>query len=123
MVLLRPSQDEVLYLCGPESTVSASSTDSFYLKKYGIGVVTIQSDTANGMRERKDKLIMGCDRGENYKKKNEYAKSYDGNYTMKVRCPFRLRSVPSSIDRKVMVICEMHNHRLNKDLEGTYWTV
>ncbi|CAI8612974.1 unnamed protein product [Vicia faba] len=87
-------------------------------KNHGIVVVINRFDYANGLRERKDKLIMGCDKGGNYKNKNESLKPSDGNYTMKVRCPFRLRSVPSGIGWKVMVRCGMHNHRLDKDLEG-----
>lgn len=35
----------------------------FVGKQHGIVVVTIHSDTVNGMIGRKDKLIMGCERG------------------------------------------------------------
>ncbi|XP_058772558.1 uncharacterized protein LOC131646563 [Vicia villosa] len=87
-------------------------------RTHGVVVVTIQSDSANGMRGRKDKLIMGYDRGGNYKKKNEVVASFDGNYTMRLRCPFRLRSAPSGISWKVVVKCGMHNHRLDKDMLG-----
>lgn len=40
----------------------------------------VHSDTANDKRDRKDKLIMGCERGENYKRKNtfESSKSSEG---------------------------------------------
>ncbi|XP_058733798.1 uncharacterized protein LOC131605466 [Vicia villosa] len=37
---------------------------------------------------------------------------------MKVKCPFRLRYVPSGIGSNVIIRCEMHNHKLSKDLEG-----
>lgn len=37
---------------------------------------------------------------------------------MKVKCPFRLRSVPSGSGWKVMVRCGLHNHKVSKDLEG-----
>ncbi|XP_058762437.1 uncharacterized protein LOC131635808 [Vicia villosa] len=61
---------------------------------------------------------MDCDRGGNYKKKNEVATPFDGNYTMRLRCPFRLRFVSSGIGWKVVVKCGMHNHRLDKDMLG-----
>ncbi|XP_058741131.1 protein FAR1-RELATED SEQUENCE 5-like [Vicia villosa] len=61
---------------------------------------------------------MGSDREGNYKKKNEVAIPSYGNSTMRLRCPFRLRSVPSGIGWKVVVKCGMHNHRLDKDLVG-----
>ncbi|XP_058739140.1 uncharacterized protein LOC131611031 [Vicia villosa] len=61
---------------------------------------------------------MGYDRGGNYKKKNEAAAPSDGNYTLRLRCPFRLRSAPSGIGWKVVVKCGMHNHRLDKDMLG-----
>ncbi|XP_058733650.1 protein FAR1-RELATED SEQUENCE 5-like [Vicia villosa] len=70
------------------------------------------------MRERNDKLIMGCDRGGNYKKKHEDATPSNDNSTMRLRCPFRLRSVPSGIGWKVVVKCGMHNHILDKDMLG-----
>ncbi|XP_058783719.1 uncharacterized protein LOC131658444 [Vicia villosa] len=57
---------------------------------------------------------MGCERGGNYKKKN-YS---DGSYSMKVKCPFMLRSVPSGSSLKVKVRCGFHNHILVKDLYG-----
>ena len=37
---------------------------------------------------------------------------------MKVKCPFRMRSMSSGSDCKVLVRCELHNHKLSKDLEG-----
>ena len=38
---------------------------------------------------------MGCDRGGNYKKKNKAPTPSDDTYSMKVKCPFRMRSIPS----------------------------
>ncbi|XP_058733832.1 uncharacterized protein LOC131605502 [Vicia villosa] len=87
-------------------------------KNHGIVVVTIQSDSVNGKRERKHKLIMGCDRGGNHKKKNEVVAPSDGNSTMRLRCPFRLGSVPSGIGWQVGVKCGMHNHKIDKDMLG-----
>lgn len=37
---------------------------------------------------------------------------------MKVKCLLRLRSAPNSSGWKVIVRCELHNHKLSKDLEG-----
>lgn len=37
---------------------------------------------------------------------------------MKVKYPFRLRSMPSGSGWKVIVRCELHTHKLSKDLEG-----
>ena len=39
-------------------------------KQYRIIIVIVRSHTANGIRGRKDKLIVDCERGGNYKKKN-----------------------------------------------------
>ncbi|XP_058764157.1 uncharacterized protein LOC131637575 [Vicia villosa] len=112
--------DEVLYLCGSEPIFESRDKVLEWAcaigRTHGVAVVTIRSDSANGMRGRKDKLIMGCDRGGNYKKKNEVAAPSDGNYTMRLRCPFRLRSASNGIGWKVVVKCGMHNHRLDKDM-------
>lgn len=79
----------------------------------GIIVVIVCSDTANDMRGRKDKLIMGCERGGNYKKDVIL-----GSYNMKVKYPFMMRYVPSGGDWKDMVMCWFLNHILSKDLDG-----
>ncbi|XP_058742600.1 uncharacterized protein LOC131615116 [Vicia villosa] len=84
------------------------------VKQHGIIVVTIRSDTSNGIRGRKDKSIIGCERGGNYKRKNVY----EGSYSMKVKCPLMLRSVSSGGGWKVTVRCGFHNHILAKDLDG-----
>ncbi|XP_058726885.1 uncharacterized protein LOC131598283 [Vicia villosa] len=131
--------DELLYLCGPEPTALASSTDScsdltqYFIfesrdkvrewlhaigRTHDVAVVTIRPDYANGMRGRKDKLIMDCDRGGDYKMKNVAAAPSDGNYTIRLNCLFRLRSALSGIGWKVVVRCRMHNHRLDKDMLG-----
>lgn len=67
--------------------------------------MTVSSDTANGKRGRKDKLIMGCERGRDYKSKNAYeiSKSSEGIYIMKLKYPLRLRSAPSGSGWKVIV--------------------
>ncbi|XP_058775604.1 uncharacterized protein LOC131649878 [Vicia villosa] len=66
------------------------------------------------MRVKKDKLIISCERGRNYKKKVVVA----GNYTMKMKCPFIMRSMPSGSGWKVMVKCGFHSHILANDLNG-----
>lgn len=57
---------------------------------------------------------MGNERGENYKKKFVVA----WNYTMKVKCPFMLKFMPSESNWKVTVRCGFHNHMLATDLNG-----
>lgn len=44
-------------------------------KQHGIIVVNVLSDTANGKRGRKDKLIVGYERGGNYKRNNAFESS------------------------------------------------
>ncbi|XP_058772442.1 uncharacterized protein LOC131646426 [Vicia villosa] len=62
---------------------------------------------------------MGCERGGNYKRINafETTNSSDGIYSMKVKCAFRLRSIPSGINWKVIVKYRTHNHIVDNDLE------
>ncbi|XP_058746676.1 uncharacterized protein LOC131619615 [Vicia villosa] len=88
-------------------------------KRHGI-VVNVRSDFANGMLGRKDKLIMGCEREGNYKRRNVYERNNSSKniYSMKVKSPLRLRYVPNGIGWKVIVRCGMHNHKLSKDLES-----
>lgn len=59
--------------------------------------MTVRSDTVNGQGGRKDKLILGCEGGGNYKRKNtsKSSKSSKGTYSMKVKWLFKLRFVPS----------------------------
>lgn len=66
-------------------------------KQHGIIVVIVRSDTANEMRGKRDKWIMDCERGENYKRNNtsEINISLEDIYSMKVKCSFRLRYVSS----------------------------
>src|SRR4051812_12973102 len=63
---------------------------------------------------------MCYEREENYKRRNasETTNSSDDIYSMKVKCSFRLRSIPSGPSWKVVVRCRMHNHRVDNDLEG-----
>ncbi|XP_058783489.1 uncharacterized protein LOC131658179 [Vicia villosa] len=121
----------MLQLCGPDPggflvdftpffttdticfTYNILAWAQFIDKQHNIIVVTIRSDTANEMRGRKDKLIMYCERGGKHKNKNVI----EGNYTMKVKCSFKLRYVPSESNQKVTIKCGFHNHILAKDLD------
>ncbi|XP_050876919.1 protein FAR1-RELATED SEQUENCE 5-like [Lathyrus oleraceus] len=63
---------------------------------------------------------MDCERGGNYKRKNvsESNNSSGDVYRIKVKCPFRLRSVSIDSGWKVIVWCGLHNHKLYEDLKG-----
>ncbi|XP_050909420.1 protein FAR1-RELATED SEQUENCE 5-like [Lathyrus oleraceus] len=63
---------------------------------------------------------MDCERRGNYKRENasKSSKSSEGIYSMKVKCPFRMRSASSGSGWKVMVRCELHNHKLSEHLDG-----
>ncbi|XP_058726382.1 protein FAR1-RELATED SEQUENCE 5-like [Vicia villosa] len=64
---------------------------------------------------------MDCEKRRKLQKKknaSETISSSDGIYSKKVKCSFRLRSIPSGSDWKVVVRCGMHNHRVENDLEG-----
>ncbi|XP_058774347.1 uncharacterized protein LOC131648622 [Vicia villosa] len=54
---------------------------------------------------------MGCERGGNYKRRyaSEITNSSDGIYSMKVKCQFRLRYIPSGPSWKVDNDLEGHN--------------
>ncbi|XP_050875265.1 uncharacterized protein LOC127078894 [Lathyrus oleraceus] len=62
---------------------------------------------------------MDCERGGNYKRKNasENNNSSKDIYSMKVKCPFRLRYVANDSGWKVMIRCGLHNHKLSKNLD------
>lgn len=68
-------------------------------KHHGIIVVNVCFDTTNGLKWRKDKFIMGCERDGNYKSQN----SSQVTFSRKFKCPFMLRYVSSDSDRKVTV--------------------
>ncbi|XP_027189060.2 uncharacterized protein [Cicer arietinum] len=85
-------------------------------RQNGILIVTIRSDKANGIRGRKDKLILGCERGGRYK--SESKKSVTCSH--KENCPFTLRCVPLSVGEgwKISVRCGTHNHELLDTVTG-----
>nr|XP_027188705.1 uncharacterized protein LOC113785823 [Cicer arietinum] len=85
-------------------------------RQNGILIVTIRSDKANGIRGRKDKLILGCERGGRYK--SESKKSVTCSH--KENCPFTLRCVPLSGGEgwKISVRCGTHNHELLDTVTG-----
>jgi len=57
---------------------------------------------------------MGCEIGENYKKKN----FCQGTFSMKVQCSFMLRFVSSGSGLKVKVRLGFQNHEIAMDLDG-----
>lgn len=65
------------------TNISLSGWTQSIGKQNGIIVVIFCSNNTNGIRGRKDKLIMYCKRGGDYKKKN----SSQGIFAMKVKCP------------------------------------
>lgn len=79
-------------------------------KQYGIIVVTVNFDISNGKRDSKDKLIMSFEIWGDYIRKNvsESNNSSEDIYSMKVKCPFRPRSVASGSGWKVMVRCTLY---------------
>lgn len=82
-------------------------------RQHNIIVVTICSDTTDGLRARNDKLILGCEKGENYKNKGKSKVTCSRS----VVCFFRLRSVPYGCGWYIKVRCGIHNHRLIDDLD------
>ncbi|GAU37422.1 hypothetical protein TSUD_395410 [Trifolium subterraneum] len=75
-----------------------------------VSIIITRSDKKNGVRERNDKLILGCDRGGKY----DTSQSSTSTASKKCNCPFKLRATPS-IDGsgwKVQVQCGVHNHGL-----------
>lgn len=66
------------------------------------------------VKEGEYKLIMGCERGRNYK--NE--KSSQVTCSRRFNWPFKLRYVPSGSGWNIMTICGIHNHDQSKDLGG-----
>ncbi|XP_017438157.1 uncharacterized protein LOC108344203 [Vigna angularis] len=81
-------------------------------------MVTIRSNKATGQPGRKTFVLLGCERGEKYRK---YKPDQPSTYgTRKCECPFQLRGKPSSNGDEwiLQVICGYHNHDLAKTLVG-----
>ncbi|XP_073219630.1 uncharacterized protein [Cicer arietinum] len=83
-------------------------------RENGILIVIIRSDKATGKRGRKEKLILGCERGGRYKSKSTVTCSHKEN------CPFTLRCIPLSVGEgwKISVRCGTHNHDLLDTVTG-----
>ncbi|CAK8563604.1 unnamed protein product [Lathyrus sativus] len=81
-----------------------------------VTIIITRSDTKTGERERSDKVIFGCDRGEKYKEIDSETQSA----TKKCGCPFKIRSTSSrdGCGWKIDVKCELHNHDLPDRFEG-----
>jgi len=60
---------------------------------FGFVIVILRSDTANGQRERKTCVLLGCERGGKYR---QYKKDLDVTKSeiRKCDCPFKLRGKP-----------------------------
>ncbi|XP_047147469.1 uncharacterized protein LOC124819909 [Vigna umbellata] len=85
----------------------------------GFVVVIVRSDIATGVRGRKMFVILGCERGEKYRKyKADAVASVYG--TRKCECPFRLKGKPCSDGAGwvLKVMCGHHNHELAETLVG-----
>ncbi|CAJ2675026.1 uncharacterized protein LOC123915382 [Trifolium pratense] len=84
--------------------------------KLGFAIIIAKSD--NGSDTRKQTLVLGCERGGVYRKRQKKLKGQDRR-TIKCECPFRLRGYfLSSGVWKITVVCGKHNHEMKKDLEG-----
>ncbi|XP_050895603.1 uncharacterized protein LOC127102248 [Lathyrus oleraceus] len=105
----------MLYLCGSESARSSTDSCSDCTQFF----TTDKIFESRSERGRKDKLVLDYEKEGNYKRKNtsESSKFSEDTYSMKVKCPFRLRSTPSGSGWKVMVRFGFHNHKLSEDLD------
>lgn len=69
--------------------------------------------TTNGQRDMSDKLMLSCERGENWKNKG----NLEVTCSKRVECPFWLRSVSSRCGWNKKVRCDIHNYRIAEDLD------
>ncbi|XP_052730098.1 uncharacterized protein LOC128195740 [Vigna angularis] len=85
----------------------------------GFVVIIVRSDIATGVRGRKTFVILGCERGEKYRKYKADAVASVYN-TRKCECPFRLKGKPCSdgVGWVLKVMCGHHNHELAETLVG-----
>ena len=79
-------------------------------------VTITRSHTQTGMRGRSNKLILGCDKGERYKR----VESSTQSATKKCSCLFKIRSTPlkDGLGWKVEIKYGFHNHELPDRLKG-----
>lgn len=82
-------------------------------RQYCIIVVIIHHDTINRQGVKIEKLILGCERGENYKNKIKL----EVTHSRRVKCPFKLSFVPKKYGWNITVRCCIHNHDLVEDLD------
>ncbi|XP_068477380.1 PKS-NRPS hybrid synthetase cheA-like [Phaseolus vulgaris] len=83
----------------------------------GFCIVILRSDTSTGQRGRKTFVLLGCERGGQYKPyKKDLQVTESG--TRKCGCPFRLRGYPVKSDEGwiLKLICGSHNHELANTL-------
>ncbi|KAK2435389.1 protein FAR1-RELATED SEQUENCE [Trifolium repens] len=74
-----------------------------------------------GGNKRRQKLVLGCERGGVYKPSKKKSK-FEETGTRKCGCPFRLCGYfHSTNDWHLRVVNEKHNHEFDKVLEGHCW--
>ncbi|KAK2353506.1 protein FAR1-RELATED SEQUENCE [Trifolium repens] len=80
-------------------------------------VVIVNSDYGDG--KRKQKLVLGCERGGAYKRTSKKPK-FEETGTRKCGCPFMLRGYfyNTSKDWHLSVVNGVHNHEFDKGLDG-----
>ena len=79
----------------------------------------LRSDTSTSQRGRKTFVLLGCERGGQYRRyKKDLQVTESG--TRKCGCPFRLRGYPikSGEGWILKLICGSHNHELGNTLVG-----
>ncbi|CAJ2674937.1 uncharacterized protein LOC123915407 [Trifolium pratense] len=89
-------------------------------EKLHFTVVTVRSD--QGLVSGKPSFVLGCERGGAYRPSNYKAKkkvSIEERGSRKIGCPFRLRGyLPKSKEWNLTIVSGIHNHVLDKALEG-----
>ncbi|KAK2369948.1 protein FAR1-RELATED SEQUENCE [Trifolium repens] len=80
-------------------------------------VVIVNSDYGDG--NRKQKLVLGCERGGTYKRASKKIK-FEETGTRKCGCPFKLRGYfhNTTKDWHLSVVNGVHNHEFDKELDG-----
>ncbi|KAK2358924.1 protein FAR1-RELATED SEQUENCE [Trifolium repens] len=80
-------------------------------------VVIVNSDYGDG--KRKQKLVLGCERGGTYKRTSKKIK-FEETRTRKCGCPFKLRGYfhNTTKDWHLSVVNGVHNHEFDKELDG-----
>ncbi|XP_068483428.1 uncharacterized protein [Phaseolus vulgaris] len=85
----------------------------------GFCIVILRSDTSTGQRGRKTFVLLGCERGGQYRRYKKNLQVTESGIR-KCGCPFRLRGYPvkSGEGWILKLICGSHNHELANTLVG-----